>query len=142
MVAKGMQLISFAIQSESCESMTLNEAAVWVARETGSRRPHASTLLRWILKGVRGVRLPARRVGSKYWITPGELAQFLDELNAPSGRSSRECVTGGVQRSQPSALASLRQRQVEAACDQLERLCGLAPQAKSGEQPIASRSTL
>ncbi len=142
MVAKGTQTIPLAMGSSPIEAMTISEAAGWVARETGSRRPHVSTLLRWILKGVRGVQLPARRVGAKYWIAPGDLARFLDELNAPSGRPHQGGPSGGTQRPAPSALTSLRQRQVEAACNQLERLCGLAPQARRGEQSLASKSTL
>lgn len=122
--------------------MTLNEAAAWIAQQTGSRRPHVSTVLRWILKGVRGVRLPARRVGAKYWTTQTDVALFLDELNSPAGRSPRAEMGSGNHQPRPSVVASLRHRQVEAACDQLERLCGLAPQVKRGEQSLASRSTL
>jgi hypothetical protein len=142
MVAEATQSDTVIAHQTLHGSLTLNEAAVWISKETGCRRPHVSTLLRWILKGVRGSRLPAQRVGSKYWVRPSELAIFLDELNAPSKRSSNNQSDRGSQQPSPSVVNSLRRQQVDAACGQLERLCGFVPQSKRGEQSLASRSTL
>lgn len=120
----------------SHEALTLNEAAAWIATETGCRRPHVSTLLRWILKGVRGERLPARRVGSKYWVHARDLAGFLDDMNAPArtvtqGRLGRETPS-------PSAVNSLRRQQVDAACSQLDRLLRGTSEGRSNHERLNS----
>jgi hypothetical protein len=51
----------------------------------GSERIHGSTLLRWILKGIRGpdgqrVRLRAVRVGSRWMSSSAWLGEFFEAL--------------------------------------------------------------
>ena len=113
------------------QSISLQEAADWIADTTGIPRPHASTMHRWTTKGVRGVRLKSVRVGAKHWTTPGDIAVFLDALN--SARSVEPAPES------PSAAFQhgLRLRQVEAACAQLDGLCagfdGFANETKNDQ---------
>lgn len=101
------------------EAMTVREAAAWIAQHTKSREPATSTLHRWIVSGVKGARLQAARVGSRYWTTPAHIAEFLDRLNRQEVPAQHEPPGGssGFQR-------TVRHEQVEAACKALEDLCG------------------
>jgi hypothetical protein len=100
-------------------AMSLREAAEWIARHTGAPAPNSSTVNRWVAHGVRGVRLQAKRVGAKFWTTPGDVARFLDELNAApvSGRTS------GSACSPATFQQAVRRKQVDDACDHLDQLC-------------------
>jgi hypothetical protein len=44
--------------------------------------------VRWIQRGVKGVKLQARRVGGRYFVSPKALEQFLATLNAPATHDS------------------------------------------------------
>jgi hypothetical protein len=101
------------------QAMSIRQAAQWIASHTGAAPPNPSTVNRWVVSGVRGVRLQARRVGAKFWTSPSDVARFLDELNASPGSES----TSGTADSQPTFQQSVRQRQVEAACARLDGLC-------------------
>lgn len=75
-----------------------------VGKKTG-RRPAAGTVARWIMEGVRAadgtrVRLPAFRVGSRWFVRPADLEAFLERLGAipapepaPDPRSRRDRAT-------------------------------------------------
>lgn len=41
-------------------------------------RPNPSTIIRWIIRGVRGRRLEAVRVGGRYFIDPADLERFVE----------------------------------------------------------------
>jgi hypothetical protein len=56
-------------KAQNANSLSLAEAAEWIARSTGSPKPHISTVNRWATHGVRGVRLQTTRVGAKFWTT-------------------------------------------------------------------------
>ena len=115
------------------QAMSIRQAAQWIANHTGAPAPHSSTVNRWVVSGVRGVRLQARRVGAKFWTSPSDVAQFLDELNA---RPDSECTSGSAN-SQPTFQQAVRQRQVEAACARLDGLCagfdGFASETKDDQ---------
>jgi hypothetical protein len=100
-------------------AMSLREAAEWIARHTGAPAPNSSTVNRWVVSGVRGVRLQARRVGAKFWTTPTDVARFLDELNA-APVSQRQSGNGDQP---PSFQCTVREQQVNAACAQLASMC-------------------
>lgn len=56
-------------------------------RGPGDRLTHTSTALRWVLRGVGGVKLEAVRVGGR-WVTSEEaLARFVD-AQTPTGTVS------------------------------------------------------
>jgi hypothetical protein len=101
------------------QAMSIRQAAQWIANYTGAPAPNSTTVNRWVVHGVRGVRLQAKRVGARFWTSPSDVARFLDELNA---RPGSECTSGSAN-SQPTFQQSVRQRQVEAACARLDGLC-------------------
>ena len=76
--------------------LPLTQAAKRIPSNHNGKATHVSTLLRWIQKGVKGVRLEATRPGGK-WVTSAEaLQRFSDRLAAthsvdavPSPRPSR-----------------------------------------------------
>ena len=52
------------------------------------RRTHPSTCLRWVLRGVRGVRLEAVRLGGR-WVTSLEaLSRFGDRVTATAASAA------------------------------------------------------
>lgn len=56
--------------------LTLSQAAA-----TLPGRPHLSTLHRWRLRGVRGVRLRTCLVGGRRFTRPEWIAEFIDRTN-------------------------------------------------------------
>jgi hypothetical protein len=81
--------------------LALPQAAKLIPSNRNGKGTHVSTVLRWIQKGVKGVRLEATRPGGK-WVTSAEaLQRFADRLAAsqsveappfpqPSRRSAAE----------------------------------------------------
>lgn len=99
------------------QAMSLREAAQWIANHMGVPAPNPSTVNRWVVHGVRGVRLEAQRVGAKFWTSPNNVARFLDELNAVRIDPSLPAAPLGP------FVDAVRRQQVDAACEQLNRLC-------------------
>ena len=67
------------IDPTSEKLLSLTEAARVVPAIDG-KRPHVSTLWRWIRKGSRGVRLGHARVGNRMCTSREALARFYVEL--------------------------------------------------------------
>ena len=61
--------------------ISLTKAAKAWARITGGPTPHRSTLLRWIRKGVGGIRLPALRAGGRFYVREMDVEAFFRRLN-------------------------------------------------------------
>jgi hypothetical protein len=60
--------------------LSIPQAAKRVPSQRNGAPTHASTVLRWILKGVKGVRLEGARMGGR-WVTSVEAMQrFSAEL--------------------------------------------------------------
>lgn len=55
--------------------------AVEVATGT---RPHKSTVIRWVVKGVLGVHLEAKRLGSRYVTTVEDVLRFIERTTQSS----------------------------------------------------------
>ena len=58
--------------------------------------PHISTLHRWRLRGVRGVRLETTLVGGKRYTSIEALQRFADQLNGlnNAGRTAQLAASG------------------------------------------------
>lgn len=56
--------------------LPLAQAAEEWALITGTPQPHSSTVLRWIVKGVRGVRLQGEQVACRWYVAPESLEHF------------------------------------------------------------------
>jgi hypothetical protein len=63
--------------------ISLTEAARSLPPGRRSRPVHVSTVLRWILQGVHGIRLEGARVGGR-WLTSREALQRFAERLTPS----------------------------------------------------------
>lgn len=61
------------------EILTFSEAAKALPKING-RKPHASTLWRWARKGLFGIRLETRRVGSRFCTSRQALERFAAAL--------------------------------------------------------------
>lgn len=61
-------------------SLTATEAAAYIGRITG-KKPHVSTVIRWIDRGARGRRLPAIRQGAQWIIDERDAEAFLQYVN-------------------------------------------------------------
>jgi len=72
-------------------------------------RPHISTIHRWRLRGVRGIRLESVLVGNTRFTSVQAIARFIAALNA--GESANPEFTPGQ-----------RERQSQAARLELEKL--------------------
>ena len=67
--------------------LTMGQAAEFVANTTGVK-PHVNTMMRWVIRGVGGQRLPATRVG-RLWVTRRQnIVEFLEQCNATHGRTA------------------------------------------------------
>jgi hypothetical protein len=67
-------------------------------------RPHISTLHRWRLRGVRGIRLETVRVGGRRFVSTDALAKFIDETTKatashdPVASPTTSCSTSAAER--------------------------------------------
>jgi len=50
-------------------------------------RAHINSVRRWVLKGARGRRLPAKMVGGKWFVHRDDLAAFLE--SSPNDQAGR-----------------------------------------------------
>lgn len=63
------------------DAVPLAAACDWIEQHGTGQRPHPSTLTRWIHRGVRGRRLPARRtLGGKYVVNLEDVATFIERI--------------------------------------------------------------
>lgn len=91
------------VQIVDPQVLTLAKAATFVAQTTGLK-PHINTITRWVLRGVRGHRLPAMRVG-RAWVTrKSDVLEFLARLNEVDREDSKTAVTAKLA-SQRATLA-------------------------------------
>jgi hypothetical protein len=89
-------------------TVSLPEAAAWIARTTGGPRPHTATLTRWINRGVRGRRLPAVRAGGgRFFVSLDDLAAFIEFRNV---ERQPDCQPAGIE----AARLELEARQLAA----------------------------
>jgi Protein of unknown function (DUF1580) len=66
------------------ELKTFREAAARLPRRRQGRPVHISTLHRWRAKGIRGIRLPALRVGGSWMTSSAALEWFFTQLSEPT----------------------------------------------------------
>ncbi len=85
----------------------------------GAPRPHASTCIRWALRGVGTpkVRLETVKVGGRRFTSPGAVRRFIAQLSAPAAA--------------PAAAGPDRRRQVDRADAELDAE-GFRPTASPG----------
>ena len=107
---------------QTVNKITMSDSARLFARLTGAPRPHRATMLRWAIKGVRGTRLRAERLGGRWYTTPEAVEDFLRLVNTlPSEPTARPA-------------GAVRAAQVQRAIDDLDRK--IAPRTP-GRKPKA-----
>jgi Protein of unknown function (DUF1580) len=75
--------------------ITFGQAAVKFPRRRGNRPLHVATLHRWRTRGLKGVLLPAIRVGGQWMTSEAALSRFVTQLTAASrDRHSKNAATG------------------------------------------------
>jgi hypothetical protein len=79
-------------------------------RESIPGRPNLSTLWRWRLRGVRGVKLEVVVVGGRVYSSREAVARFIAATTAAASRDSI-AATGDAASRQPMPMRSLRQRE-------------------------------
>lgn len=62
--------------------------------------PHISTLHRWRLRGVKGIKLPTVLVGGRRYVLKCELQRFIDRLSDLADSPSSESSTTHTRRRQ------------------------------------------
>ena len=92
--------------------LTLRQAAVLIGRYTGWK-PSVSTCWRWALKGVRGSKLPAVRIGGKVYTTEFAVTSFLVTLSTDM-KSVKPEVTETTSPPQDSSLATASESLLQA----------------------------
>lgn len=77
--------------------MTLVEAAGWLERRFG-RRPNVTTIWRWAIKGIRGVRLRTISLGRYRYTSERALEQFIAEISGalPGEHGAAGCQSEGL----------------------------------------------
>jgi len=91
------------------EVVTLNKATEYVPKRGRPKKVHVSTIYRWALPGIRGVRLETIMVGGTRCTSVEALLRFFERLTA---------ATDG--KPVPSSDSRHRQAQVRAAERELE----------------------
>lgn len=118
-------------------SITLAEAAVFVAETTGCRKPHINTVFRWVSKGVRGNRLHAVRVGRTFWTTREAVSDFLMRLNAGPATAASPVAADVLQRQRDAHARRVR----DALADELGIADGAGDDTRTpaGAVPVGLR---
>ena len=75
---------------EQLITLTAATKLKWLPRRRNGARPHLSTMLRWVLVGVRGIKLDASRVGHCWCTTERNLRDFFSRLAAPTIAPQRQ----------------------------------------------------
>lgn len=90
-MTKAIQAANSVFASE--EKIPFAEAA---RSKQFAKRPVLSTLHRWRSPGVRGIRLEAVRMGSRWYTSEGAISRFNAALNQPENdRANAELVNDG-----------------------------------------------
>jgi hypothetical protein len=101
----------------------LAEAAALIPPARGGKKTHLSTLLRWIVKGVRSpigetVRLEAIRLGGRWMTSREALQRFAERLTPPL----ISFTDGSLSSASPPLTLSRRERAAAQAGRELDRL--------------------
>jgi len=81
-------------------------------RPTG-KRVHISAVYRWLLRGIRGVRLESLKIGGTTYTSKEALQRFADRLTSPAHVSDTVPAT-----------TLTRKRQIDRAAKQVEAILG------------------
>jgi hypothetical protein len=107
----------------SCrELLTVRDAVRWIRNQTGVT-PSIETIHRWMRKGVRGRVLPSRRIGGVWYISPDDLATFIDS----GSRAGATTPSPAASARRPPRPTPGRREEIEASKTELKRRLGRLP---------------
>ena len=75
--------------------LTPTQAAARIGLASG-RTPHVATVIRWIVRGARGRKLPAVRQGGQWLVSPDDADAFVRVVNAAPGSAVKHNVDAAV----------------------------------------------
>ena len=78
--------------------ISVDDAAKHVSKINGKKR-NRSVILRWINRGVSGVRLSAIRIGGDLHTSREALNRFLNESQAAKTKRHSQATSAGIRRS-------------------------------------------
>lgn len=109
------------IDATTEELFSLSEAAKLVPK-LNARRVHASTVLRWCRRGLRGVRLGYVRIGRRMATSAEALNRFFNALAEADGEAEDRADSEAPERHQKRwPVPAVRARAVSEAAAELER---------------------
>ena len=77
--------------------ISIDEAAKHVSKISGKKRNRA-VILRWINRGVSGVRLAAIRIGGEIFTSQEAINAFLNESRAARTKKHSNATANGIRR--------------------------------------------
>jgi len=87
--------------------LTLVEAARKLPAGRGGRPTHTSTIYRWVVDGVRGVRLDGLRLGGRWLTSEAALQRFAVALSADAQPAGTPATPGRSAEAAGRALAAM-----------------------------------
>lgn len=93
--------------------VTIPQASALLPPDESGRRPHIATIYRWMLRGVKGVRLETCLVGGKRFTSHEALQRFS------------ESVTRAAQGKAPVPRAGIRRKRHDEAVDRELEAAGI-----------------
>lgn len=103
--------------------LNLPEAANYIAKLTGHKKPNVSTLWRWCQKGCKGVKLESICIGAKRFVTVSAIERFI-QARSQMGASSEVVSIDIAPAATPRVerLAAQRRDEIESARKRLDEL--------------------
>jgi hypothetical protein len=86
------------------EILELGDAATFVNKHFRGRKPSVSTVLRWCLYGLRGVKLESIKCGGQRMTTKEAVLRFIDRLSRPQ-EAGREINQERAERVEQALIA-------------------------------------
>jgi hypothetical protein len=113
------------------QPLSLTDAAAFLGKVTG-QKPHVSTIWRWCLKGVKGVRLESICIGGKRFVTAAAIERFVEGSTAARPQQAEQPNAPASHPAPARALLShvmrhndRRRGEVEAARRRLDEITGV-----------------
>jgi hypothetical protein len=110
-----MGVIFMSIDIHTEQLLSLKEAARSLPKIDG-KTPHASSIYRWCIRGISGVKLDHVRLGRRVVTSKEALNRFVNELAQKDAENLQKSIqTFDIQIVQPNNQSKHRRSQIESA---------------------------